>query len=86
LNNILLNPLSNAASYSLLFIQITPLAIFFVGFIKFWNVCSLYALIETDMPYFLRKVLEEIYFTINISILRILNINIDLDFDVKNRF
>jgi hypothetical protein len=57
---------------------------YFIGFINFWNVCSLYALIQTEMPTYLKDVLLKIYEMVNFSIFNLINISFDFNFGIKD--
>ena len=63
----------------LIMMKVMPITIFFAGFLNYWTLCSLYALIRTQKPDFLTELLNSIYDAINISIFQALNIDISVD-------
>ena len=62
-----------------LFVLSTPLAIYFIGFINFFSLSSLYILINFPIPKYVYDYLDVIYQSLNSNILRLFGFKHDFN-------
>jgi hypothetical protein len=61
--------MGNLINVPFMIAQSLPLALYFISFVNYWSVVSLYVIIDKTTPTYLSIILKKIYDSVNFSIL-----------------